>query len=154
MVTLKVVDRPLKEVFEELSHQSGIRVEGVELSEDLRVSLDVERVLVWEAVDRLCRGTENLMFTFTPRRVLLREGAYRAIPYASRRGFLFMVDSLFNALPNPMFLLALGGLAAVPLPASRIRSTLGSERRHDEGLSMGDGRIGESASAAARGLDS
>lgn len=94
VVTLKAEDRPLKEVMEELSRQAGIPVEGVELSEDLRVSLDVERELLWDAVNRLCRDYGNLMFTFTPRRVLLREAPYRRVPHASRKGFFFLVDSM------------------------------------------------------------
>ncbi len=91
-VTVDVKDAPVAEVLALLEKRSGVKVEGVELPADLRVSLKAENEVLWKALDDLCRGDGGLMFQVGPRRVQIHRTPYRDLPRVFDKGFFFFVD--------------------------------------------------------------
>lgn len=93
-VTARFQDRPVSEILEEISKQSGVRVEGRDVPAEARASLAAEDAPVWKAIDELCRGHGGLMYTFTPKRVLVKPAPYRDLPRVFDRGFMFFLDTI------------------------------------------------------------
>jgi hypothetical protein len=60
-ITIDAKDRPLREVFEKLSKQTTTPVDYSEVPEDARVTVTLDRVPLWKAIERICRASGRVM---------------------------------------------------------------------------------------------
>ncbi len=91
-IAITMRDAPVIDILAEMSRQSGIPLEVRDLPQGQRASLDARGVSIWTALDRLCRDHPDLMYTLSPRQVLLRPGPYRPVPRFEQGPFLLVFD--------------------------------------------------------------
>jgi len=79
-VTLRAVDRPVLEVLEELQRRSGTPLELGKVPSDLKVTVSLENVCFWDALDEVCRATGQMVFQPKDLAVALAKKRYAARP--------------------------------------------------------------------------
>lgn len=136
LVTLRLKDRPLSEILAEISRQSGVPIEGRGLPAGARASLEADNVVVWKAIDELCRGHGGIMYALTPRRILVKAMPYRDLPRVFDRGFFFFFDSLqwskyFNAGAAHSYFFLQAGVAWPPA-VQPLSAAIDVERMEDD----------------------
>jgi len=60
-ITLKAADRPLREVFEKLSKQTATAIDYSNVPDDAKVTVSLDRVPLWKALDQICRASGKVM---------------------------------------------------------------------------------------------
>ena len=60
-ITLKATDLPLREVFEKLTKQTATAIDYSNVPEDAKVTVALDRVPLWKALDQICRASGKVM---------------------------------------------------------------------------------------------
>src|SRR6185503_11199386 len=60
-ITVKAANRPLREVFEIVSKQTSTPIAYSNVPEDARVTVSLDRVPLWKAIDQICRASGKVM---------------------------------------------------------------------------------------------
>ncbi len=95
--TLKAEKRPLPEVLEELKKLSGQPIECRDIPAD-PVTLSLEKVQVWEALDRICQTHGGVMWRGEPGWVIVERKPYRSLPKVFNRNFAFYLTQFEDRL--------------------------------------------------------
>ena len=65
-ITIDAKDRPLREVFEKLSKQTTTAIDYSLVPENAHVTISLDRVPLWKALDLICRASGKVMADFEP----------------------------------------------------------------------------------------
>jgi hypothetical protein len=79
-ITLDAKDRPLREVFEKLSKQTSTPIDYSQVPEGARVTVSLDRVPLWKAIDRVCRASGRVMPEVENDHVLITPEPYVELP--------------------------------------------------------------------------
>ena len=60
-ITIDAKDRPLREVFEQVSKQTSTPIDYSEVPADARVTVALDKVPLWKAIHRICRASGKVM---------------------------------------------------------------------------------------------
>jgi hypothetical protein len=114
-VTLKLTDKPLRAIFDEMTKQSGFKIEFWTSPQSVgqKFSCDFQDMPFWPALDQLCRDA-NLVLqpTYGDERIVLQsQGGYT--PHVSYEGAFRFVPTGFQMYRNLEFGLV-GGAGQMP----------------------------------------
>jgi hypothetical protein len=79
-ITLDAKDRPLREVFEKLSKQTATPIDYSEVPADAKVTIKLDRVPLWKAIDRVCRASGKVMPEVENDHVVITPEPFVALP--------------------------------------------------------------------------
>lgn len=77
LITLSARDQSLSDVFAELERQSGTRIATEKIPAASQVTLSLEKVPFWEALERICKASGRVMYDFDGALVTFRDEPYR-----------------------------------------------------------------------------
>jgi hypothetical protein len=60
-ITLSAKDRPLREVLEKVTKQTATAIDYSEVPEEVKVTVALDRVPLWKALDQICRASGKVM---------------------------------------------------------------------------------------------
>ncbi|MFL5339946.1 MAG: HEAT repeat domain-containing protein [Gemmataceae bacterium] len=103
-VTLKVKDQPVMEVIAALSKQTGYRIQ-YNANQGLRLTLNLENVTFWEAMDRICVDS-GLMLQHNEGQQIMLYQQDQVWPYVNYQGPFKVMANSFHYNRN----ITLGGL--------------------------------------------
>lgn len=79
-VTLRAVDCPLREVFEKISKQSSTPIDYSALPEGAKVTVTLDSVPVWRAIEQVCAASGKAMPDLQTNHVAILDEPYVALP--------------------------------------------------------------------------
>jgi hypothetical protein len=79
-ISIDATDRPLREVFEKLTKQTSTPIDYSQVPEDARVTVSLDRVPLWKALDRICRASGKVMPEPENDHVVIAPEPYVALP--------------------------------------------------------------------------
>jgi hypothetical protein len=79
-ITIHAKDLPLREVFAKLSKQTATAIDYSEVPENLKVSITLDRVPLWKAIDQICRASGKVMPEVKADHVMITPEPYVALP--------------------------------------------------------------------------
>lgn len=79
-ITLDARDMPIRGVFEKLSRQTGTAIDYSAIPEAGRVTLSLDRVPLWTAIDQVCRASGRVMADVGPEHVVISPDPFIALP--------------------------------------------------------------------------
>lgn len=97
-ITLRKKDVPMKELLEEIQKQTPARLVFA-FAPDEKVSVDFDRLPLFEAIDALCRSAKNATYQVEPRRdesvlVTVSEGAFADAPRLIRDQYFLRLEGV------------------------------------------------------------
>jgi hypothetical protein len=79
-ITLQEKDRPLREVFQKVSKQTATAIDASEVPEDAKVTVSLDRVPLWKAIDQICRASGRVMAEVRTDRVAIVPESFVELP--------------------------------------------------------------------------
>jgi len=79
-ITLQAKDRPLREVLQDLAKQTTTMIDVSGVPEDAKVSVSLDRVPLWKALDQVCRASGRVMAEARLGRVVILPESYVELP--------------------------------------------------------------------------
>lgn len=79
-ITLEAKELSLREVFEKVSQQTLTPIDASKVPADLKVTVALDHVPLWKAIDRICRASGQVMFDAEPERVVITSEPYVSLP--------------------------------------------------------------------------
>ncbi|HVE39500.1 MAG TPA: hypothetical protein VNM14_06400 [Planctomycetota bacterium] len=79
-ISIDAKDRPLREVFEKLSKQTSTPIDYSQVPEDAKVTVTLDRVPLWKALDRVCRASGRVMPELENDHVVITPEPYVELP--------------------------------------------------------------------------
>lgn len=79
-ISLKATDRPLREVFEKLAKQTSTAIDYSKVPDDARVTVSLDRVPLWKAIDQVCRASGKVMADIKGDHVEIQPEAFVPLP--------------------------------------------------------------------------
>ena len=80
LITVDAQNLPLREVFEKVSRQTRTAIDYSQVPEDARVTVKLDRVPLWKAIDRICAASGKVTAGLESDHVILTAEPYIAIP--------------------------------------------------------------------------
>lgn len=94
-VTLEAADRPVREVLESLSKQSGVPLDLEQTPQAEKVSIAARGVTFWEALDAVCRASGKLAVDLDSAKAsVVKAGAYVPCPRRFSGPFAVVLESV------------------------------------------------------------
>lgn len=88
-ITIDARNLPVREVFEKVARQTTTAIDFSNVPEDLRVTVKLDRVPLWKAIEQICRASGQIMMDLETDHVVISPEPYAALP--SKRTDLFCV---------------------------------------------------------------
>jgi len=79
-ITLQAKNQPLREVFAKVSKQTTTPIDYSEVPEDARITVSLDRVPLWKAIDQICRASGKTMADVRSDHVAITPEPYVALP--------------------------------------------------------------------------
>jgi hypothetical protein len=79
-ISIDAKDRPLREVFEKLSKQTSTPIDYSQVPDDAKVTVTLDRVPLWKALDRVCRASGRVMPEVENDHVVITPETYVELP--------------------------------------------------------------------------
>lgn len=79
-ITLEAKDQPLREVFQKVSKQTATAIDASEVPEDAKVTVSLDRVPLWKAIDQICRASGRVMMEIRSDRIAIVPETYVELP--------------------------------------------------------------------------
>jgi hypothetical protein len=80
LITIDAENLPLREVFEKVSRQTRTAIDYSQIPEDARVTVKLQRVPLWKALDRICKASGKVTAGLESDHVVITTEPYVAIP--------------------------------------------------------------------------
>lgn len=79
-ITIDAKDRSLREVFEKVSKQTSTPIDYSQIPGDAKVTVSLDRVPLWKAIDRICRASGKVMPEVENDHIVISSEPYIALP--------------------------------------------------------------------------